>query len=84
VLCNSGTQPFTTYWTTAPDPLALVGPNGDKLLVTLDYGTDPTVPTAGPSGGDLWTYIATATPLAGQFGASSGAYTATSDYVVAF
>ena len=86
VLCNTGTQPFVTYWQNEPNlALALVASNSDVLNVTLGYGTDPTAPTAGAGGGDVWTYVLTATPTAGQFGASTGTtYTNTQDYIVAF
>lgn len=86
VLCNSGTQPFTTYWLNEPNlTLALKATNNDVLNVTLGYGTDPTAPTAGNGGGDIWTYILTATPIAGQYGASTGtSYTNTAVYNVAF
>ncbi|AZI44141.1 hypothetical protein EHF33_14645 [Deinococcus psychrotolerans] len=86
VLCNTGTQPFTTYWANEPDlSLALTAGNGDVLNVALGYGEDPTTPTTGPSGGDVWIYTLTATPLPGQYGASSqNNYTNTADYIVAF
>lgn len=86
VLCNQGTQPFTTYWANEPDlNLALKATNNDLLNVTLGYGADPVEPSAGLNGGDTWTYILTATPVAGQYGASSQTtYTNTADYIVAF
>lgn len=86
VLCNKGTQPITTYWANEPDlNLALKATNNDILNVTLGYGTDPEAPTAGLNGGDLWSYVLTATPVAGQYGASSQTtYTNTADYIVAF
>lgn len=86
VLCNSGTQPFVTYWENEPNlTLALKASNNDVLNVLLGYGTDPVTPTPGATGGDVWSYILTATPNAGQFGASTGAsYTNTANYIVAF
>ena len=86
VLCNSGTQPFITYWLNEPNlTLALKASNNDLLNITLGYGTDPVAPTAGTAGGDVWTYVLTATPIAGQYGASTGtSYTNTAEYIVAF
>ena len=86
VKCNRGTQPVTSYWGVEPflDVDLSSSTSSDKLTVTLGYGPDPVESSLSLDGADLWEYIVTATPLPGQWGASSGSYSGTQIYYIGF